>query len=414
MLYRRNLEGKLKQALSDTRIVMIAGPRQAGKTTLARQLTQSNRPYVTLDDDGTYQAAINDPVSFIRQFDHVTIDEIQRAPELIRRIKISVDEDRRPGRFLLTGSANILTIPTVSESLAGRMAIETLLPLSQAEIEGTTNNALDDLFNSTETTRSFGPYNVDDIEQRVLIGGYPEMLARTSAKRRRAWADTYIETMLTRDIKEILDAHHLKDMDKLLQACAIQSAQLIVYAHIANDLRLTTPTIQRYIRTMEQMYLLTFLPAWHRNDLKRLIKTPKLHFLDSGLLASLRRMSASSIRSDRSDFGAILESFVFSELRKHADCSDDHYQFYHYRDKDKVEVDFVIERDVNELIGIEVKASATVRSDDFKGLNRFQGISGKAFKAGYLVYTGDKVLSFGQGMKAIPASLLWQNTSLQR
>ncbi len=415
MAYHRNLEHKLAESLGDTRVVMIAGPRQSGKTTLAQKLTASShspnrppgRPYVTLDDDGTYQAAIDDPVSFIRQFEYVTIDEIQRAPELVRRIKISVDEDQRPGRFLLTGSANILTIPTVTESLAGRMTIETLLPLSQSEIEGAERNVIDALFDDPDKAFPFGPYDVSDIEARVLKGGYPEMLTRSSQARRRAWADAYIGTLLTRDIKEILDAHHLKDIDKLLRASAIQSAQLVVYAHIANDLKLSTPTVQRYMRTLEQMYLIAFLPAWHRNDLKRLIKTPKLHFLDSGLLSSIRKITIDSIRNDRSAFGSILESFIFSELQKHSAWSDEHYDFSHYRDKDKVEVDFIIERGPHELIGVEVKASATVRAEDFKGLNRLQSVAGKAFKGGALIYTGDKVLSFGPMMKAIPVSAFW-------
>ena len=294
-MYRRHLEHTLRESLADTRVVMIAGPRQSGKTTLARQLTDNTRSYVTLDDEATYQAATDDPVSFIGQFDYATIDEVQRAPELIRRIKIAVDEDQRPGRFLLTGSANILTIPTVSESLAGRMVIETLLPLSQGEIAGRARNMLDALFETPDKGFSFGPYATADIEERVLKGGYPEMLTRQSAARRRAWADNYIQTLLTRDIREILDAYRLQDIDRLMQSCAIQSAQLAVYANVANDLQISTPTVQRYMRGLEHMYLLAFLPAWHRSELKRLVKTPKLHFLDSGLLSSVRRLTSARI-----------------------------------------------------------------------------------------------------------------------
>ena len=183
-----------------------------------------------------------------------------------------MDEDPRPGRFLLTGSANILTIPTVSESLAGRMAIATLLPLSQGEIAGRERNVLDALFETPARAFPFGPDATKDIEERVLKGGYPEMLTRKSETRRRAWADAYIQTLLTRDIKEILDAYRLQDIDKLMQSCAIQSGRLAVYANIASDLQISTPTVQRYMRGLEQMYLLAFLPAWHRNDLKRLVK----------------------------------------------------------------------------------------------------------------------------------------------
>ncbi|MCY4311237.1 MAG: DUF4143 domain-containing protein, partial [Rhodospirillaceae bacterium] len=167
-------------------------------------------------------------------------------------------------------------------------------------------------------------------------------------------------TLLTRDIKEIMNAHNLKEITTLLQASAIQSAQLVVYTHIANDLRLSVPTVQRYIGTLEQMFLIRLLPAWHRNELKRLIRTPKLHFLDSRLLALIRKISLSRIESDRSLFGPLLESFAYAELLKHAAWSDQAYYFYHYRDKDKVEVDFVIERSTDELVGVEVKASATI------------------------------------------------------
>lgn len=406
-MYRRHLEHKLRESLADTRVVMIAGPRQSGKTTLARQLTNNTRTYVTLDDEATYQAATDDPVSFIGQFDYATIDEVQRAPELIHRIKIAVDEDQRPGRFLLTGSANILTIPTVSESLAGRMAIETLLPLSQGEIAGRERNILDALFETPNKGFPFGPYATEDIEERVLKGGYPEMLTRKSATRRRAWADNYIQTLLSRDIKEILDAYRLQDIDRLMQSCAIQSAQLVVYANVANDLQISTPTVQRYMRSLEQMYLLAFLPAWHRNALKRLVKTPKLHFLDSGLLSSVRRLTSARIGADRGLFGSLLESFVYAELQKHAACSDHHHHFYHYRDKDKVEVDFVIERNPDALIGVAVKASATVRQEDFKGLQRLQSVADKSFVGGALLYTGDKALPFGARLMAIPISAFW-------
>ncbi|MCY3983157.1 MAG: ATP-binding protein [Roseovarius sp.] len=403
----RYLEHRIKASLDDTRVVMIAGPRQAGKTTLAKKIGGGERPYVTLDDEGVYQAATADPASFIRQFEFVTIDEIQRVPELIREIKMSVDQDQRPGRFLLTGSANILTIPTVTESLAGRMAVTELLPLSQCEIENGKCNSLDWLFESDETPFPIGPFNVADLDSRVLSGGYPEMLSRPTKARKRAWIEDYARTLLTRDIKEIMNVHKLREITALLQASAIQSAQLIVYSHMANDLRLSVSTVQRYIGTLEQMFLLRFLPAWHRNELKRLVRTPKLHFLDSGLLASIRRITQSRMDRDRSFFGPLLESFIYAELLKHAAWSDHPYEFYHYRDKDKVEVDFVIERGLDELIGVEVKASATIREDDFKGLKRLQSVTGDAFKQGIVLYSGDKALSFGGKLQAVPVSALW-------
>ncbi|MCY3996377.1 MAG: ATP-binding protein [Rhodobacter sp.] len=405
--FPRYLESGIREAMDDTRVVLISGPRQAGKTTLAKKLADERRPYVTLDDEGVYQAAISDPVSFIKQFEYVTIDEIQRVPALIREIKISVDGDQRAGRFLLTGSANILTIPTVSESLVGRMAVSELLPLSQIEIERCAANPLDNLFETSKTPFPPGPYDVSTIADRVLTGGYPEILTRQTDARRRAWANNYIRTLLTRDIREIMDAHHLKDITALLRASAIQSAQLIVYTHIANDLRLSVPTVQRYVRTLEQTYLIRFLPAWHRNELKRLIRTPKMHFLDSGLLAAIRKITPDRLIRDRNLFGPLLETFIHSELLKHASWSEHAYDFYHYRDKDKVEVDFVIERSPDSLIGVEVKASATIRADDFKSLKRLQSVAGTAFKKGIVFYAGERALPFGDRLQALPVSILW-------
>ncbi len=410
--YPRFLGSKIKNAMGDTRVVLISGPRQSGKTTLAKKLTNEDRRYVTLDDEGVYQAARADPVGFIRQFKQVTIDEIQRVPELIREIKIAVDADPRPGRFLLTGSANILTIPTLSESLAGRMAVCALLPLSQIEVERLSGNPLDRLFDTSTTPFPFGPYEVTDIADRVLTGGYPEMLARPKPARRRSWVDDYIRTLLTRDIRDITNAYHLRDAARLLQAAAIQSAQLIVHAHIANDLQLSSPTVQRYVGVLEQMYLIQFLPAWHRNALKRLIRTPKLHFLDSGLLTAIRKITSDRSNLDRNLFGPLLESFIFSELLKHASWSEHAYDFFHYRDKDKVEVDFIIERSPDNLIGVEVKAAATIREGDFKGLKRFQSVAGGAFKQGVVFYTGEKVLSFGDQLQALPVSILWNENSV--
>ncbi|MCY4301810.1 MAG: ATP-binding protein [Aestuariivita sp.] len=392
--------------MSDTRVALISGPRQAGKTTLVKKLT-GKQPYVTLDDESVYQAARSDPVSFIRQFDRVTIDEIQRVPDLIRQIKISVDDDQRAGRFLLTGSSNILTVPTVSESLAGRMAISELLPLSQVEIERRQVNLLDTLFEISDASISFGPYDASTLVDRVLTGGYPEMKKRLMQSRQWAWADDYVRTLLSRDIRDIIHAHQLKDISQLLRASAVQSAQLVVYSNIARSLRLSVPTVQRYIRTLEQMYLVRFLPAWHRNALKRLIRTPKLHFLDSGLLSAVRRITHDRLMQDRRTFGFLLETFIFSELLKLATCSDRTYDFFHYRDKDKVEVDFVIEQYSKGLIGVEVKASATVRENDFKGLKRLQSVTGTSFVCGCVFYAGDNVLWFGDKLLAVPVPILW-------
>lgn len=406
-LFPRFLEARVSESLGDTRVTTVIGPRQSGKTTLIQKFTSDKRPYYTLDDLTTYEAATYDPLGFIKRIECGAIDEIQRVPELIPAIKMSVDSDPRPGRFLLTGSADILTIPTISESLAGRMSINRLLPLSQAEIEGVQVSFLDDLFETDDSPFKRTTYRVDDLEHRVLKGGYPEMQRKTSERARQEWSANYVETILSRDIKEILDAYRLTDLSQLIQATAIQSGQLVVHAEIAKRMGLDTKTIQRYMATLEQMYLLKYLPAWHSNELKRLLKTPKLHFLDSGLAAAIRQIGLRTIQSDRTSFGPLLESFVFSELQKLSSFSDRWLSFHHFRDKDRKGVDFVISSGGNAIVGIEVKASATVRPRDFAGLRKLQFATGPSFRFGVLLYTGTQIVPFGDALFAVPVSVLW-------
>ena len=406
-LFPRFLEARVSESLDDTRVTAVTGPRQSGKTTLIQKFTSDKRPYYTLDDPTTYEAATYDPLGFIRRIECGAIDEIQRVPELIPAIKMSVDSDPRPGRFLLTGTADILTIPTISESLAGRMSINRLLPLSQAEIEGVQVSILDDLFEADDAPLKRTTYGVDDLEHRVLKGGYPEMQRKTSERARREWSANYVETILSRDIKEILDAYRLNDLTKLIHATAIQSGQLVVHAEIAKRMGLDAKTVQRYMATLEQMYLLKYLPAWHSNELKRLLKTPKLHFLDSGLAAAVRQIDLRTIQSDRTVFGPLLESFVYSELQKLASWSKHRLFFNHFRDKDWKGVDFVISGGGNAIVGIEVKASATVRPRDFAGLRKLQFATGPVFRFGVLLYTGTQIVPFGDAHFAVPVSVLW-------
>ena len=406
-LFPRFLEARVSESLDDTRVTAVTGPRQSGKTTLVQKFTSDRRPYYTLDDPTTYEAATYDPLGFIKRIECGVIDEIQRVPELIPAIKMSVDSDPRPGRFLLTGSADILTIPTISESLAGRMSINRLLPLSQAEIEGVQASILDDLFEADDSPFKRTTYGIDDLEHRVLKGGYPEMQRKTSERARREWSANYVENILSRDIKEILDAYRLTDLSQLIQATAIQSGQLVVHAEIAKRMGHDTKTVQRYMATLEQMYLLKYLPAWHSNELKRLLKTPKLHFLDSGLAAAVRQIDLRTIQSNRTVFGPLLESFVYSELQKLASWSKHRLFFNHFRDKDRKGVDFVISSGGNAIVGIEVKASATVRPRDFAGLRKLQFATGPSFRFGVLLYTGTQIVPFGDALFAVPVSVLW-------
>lgn len=405
-MYPRFAESALKTALADTRIVLLSGPRQSGKTTLARKVAQGGMSFLTFDDTSTLTAALNDPVGFIRGLDRAVIDEIQRVPELLLAIKSSVDIDRRPGRFLLTGSANLLTQPRTAESLAGRMETVPLLPLAQCEIRRARSGFLDQVFQGEAP--AVGDLVVgDDLVSCVVAGGYPEALARTSWPRRRAWHLNYISSIVQRDVRDIAAIDGLRQMPRLLRVLAQHSGQLANYSTVGAALDLSHVTTQKYIGIFEQLFLIRTLAPWHANELKRLTKTPKLHFLDSGLLAALRNQSPARLRSERTAFGSLLESFVFSELQKLANWSAEDYEFFHFRDKDRNEVDVVMEDANGHVIGIEVKAAASVTQRDFRGLHKLAESCGKRFKFGLVLYDHDVVVPFGERLFAAPISSLW-------
>jgi predicted AAA+ superfamily ATPase len=406
-LYQRFASELIATALEDTPVVLVAGPRQCGKTTLVQKLVSGNREFLTLDDDTVLAAARSDPAGLVRGLEESTIDEIQRAPDLLRAIKRSADEDRRAGRFLLTGSANLLTVPKVSESLAGRMEIVNLLPLSQAEIHGVKPMFLKTAFQGK--LGKPGKFLIDEaLVEAVLTGGYPEMLRRKQPERRRAWARDYIRAIVQRDVRDIADIEKLDQMPRLLQVLAQHSGQLINFSQVGGQVGFDDKTTRKYIAILEQLFLVCRIGPWSRNPLKRMVKTPKLHFLDSGLLATLVGVTAERIKKDRGIFGELLETFVFSEVLKQTSWMETTCALYHYRDKDQNEVDIVAEDSVGALVGIEVKASATVNMGDFKGLRKLAETCGNDFKLGVVLYDGEKSVPFGDRLYAAPLSCLWR------
>ena len=405
-LYPRRIEQRLAEALLDTPVVLLAGPRQAGKTTLVRQVAAKGLRYLTLDDELTLLSAREDPVGMIRSLDRAVIDEIQRAPQLLLAIKKSVDEDRRPGRFLLTGSANLMALPLVADSLAGRMETLSLLPLSQTEIEGHSANWIDQAF-AGQLLKTDSLALGDALTDRVLRGGYPEAITRDSAKRRMAWARQYVDALIQRDVLDVAGIDKLDQLPRFLNALAQTAGQMCNYSQLAGQVGLDGKTAARYAGVFETMYLLKRVDVWARNRLSRVVKTPELQFIDAGLLAMLINLGIEEVRRDRSRFGQVLETFVFGELLKHTTSAEGDYQLLYYRDADKVEVDIVIENAAGQLVGVEVKASATVKASDLRGLRKLAALAGDQFKMGVLLYDGAETLPLGDGIWAAPLSSLW-------
>jgi predicted AAA+ superfamily ATPase len=406
-VYPRLAEAHIRTALRDTRVVAISGPRQSGKTTLARRFARQGRRYLTLDSQPTLAAARSDPVAFIRGLDRVVIDEVQRAPDLLLAIKQSVDEDPRPGRFLLAGSANLLTIKTVHESLAGRVEIVPLYPLSRGEqLRVKRPQFLSKAFQgqAPQLTESL---SAENLLQLVARGGYPDAIKRRGERRRRDWYRAYIKALVERDLPEIADLAKPRQIPRVLEVAAQFAGRLTNLSEIGRSVGLDHKTAEHYLSVLEQLYLVQRIQPWFRNELSRLIKTPKLHFIDSGLLTSLRGYSIARLRIDRGLFGALLESFVFSELLKLAAWADESVSLFHYRDRDKFEVDFILENTAGQIVGVEVKAAASVTRRDFAGLERVASAAGTAFVQGIVLYDGAQTLSFGESLRAVPLSALW-------
>jgi predicted AAA+ superfamily ATPase len=405
-IYPRQLRKRAAESMLDTPVTLLVGPRQSGKTTLARQLAGAEMRYLTLDDELTLLSAKADPMGLIRSVDRAVIDEIQRAPALLLAIKKSVDEDRRPGQFLLTGSADLLALPTVADSLAGRMESLTLLPLSQSEIVGSDANWIDRAF-SGRLLNCAHPILDDQLIEQVLRGGFPEALTRTTARRRKAWGTQYLDALIKRDVRDIASIDKLAQLPRFLRALAQTAGQMCNYTKLGGEVGLDGKTVARYIGIFEQMYLLKRLDMWSRNHLNRIVKTPKLQFLDAGLLATVLDIQIAEVQKDKSRFGHVLETYVYGELLKHVQTADSDYRLMSYRDTDQVEVDFVIENTAGELTCIEVKASATVSESDLKGLKKLASLAGDQFKMGVVLYNGEQTLPLGPHLWAAPLSSLW-------
>ena len=404
-MFNRFIQHAVDTALNDTPVVVVNGPRQSGKTTFVKMLRE-DWEYLTFDDETLIQAAIFDPQGFVNELpEHVILDEVQRVPELFRAIKLSVDNNRKPGRFLMTGSANVLTLPKLSDSLAGRLEAIPLYPLSLCELENQPLSFLEKILTDKlgqPTQGKLGQALIDIL----LTGGYPEAVARESFSRKQRWYQQYLNTLIQRDVQELSNIHHLDQLPKLLTTLANHSGQLLEKSSLASITGVSRTTVIRMIQLLENVFLLHELPAWHSNRHKRLAKMPKVHLTDTGLLCSLLKLSNSEAQKDRRLIGHLTETFVFNELLKQASWLEDSVEFFHYRDHDKREVDLILQIK-NDLIAVEVKVAESVNAKDFQGIDAFAKKAPNRFRLGIVLYDGDRIVPFGEQKLAVPIACLW-------
>lgn len=412
MLLPRNLKTPLIAASKDTPVIMINGARQTGKSTLVNGLfPEDSAPlYVTFDDLNTLASAQSDPQSFIQNLpDRVIIDEIQRAPELMLPIKHSVDKNRRPCRFILTGSANVLSLPRVADALVGRIEIHTLWPLSQGEIHSVQESFIDTVF-STKKLIPGKPLNLADLTKILALGGYADVVHREPA-RRKNWFDSYITTLIERDVRDLKNIEQLTLMPKLLKLLASRVAGLVNYSDLSRSLEINVSTIKNYMSLLQLLFIISPIPPWYGNRGKRLVKSPKMHLNDTGLLCHLLGCDEKGLANDSQLLGLVFENFVVMELMKQISWSNVRPRLHHFRTESGQEVDIVLETDDGRIVGIECKSGISLSTDSFKGLKVLKELTGKKFHRGIVLYLGGQSLSFERYFEAVPVSTLWETTS---
>ncbi len=416
-MYERALTPRLLAALSTSPVVLLHGARQAGKSTLARTVASGPHPaeYLTLDDPALLASARNDPAGFVAGLrESVVIDEVQRAPDLLLSIKAAVDRNRRPGRFLLTGSAHVLTVPRLSESLAGRMIVFQLYPLAQSEIEGAGGRLVNRFFDDAPIPIDQLPTDREAVIRRIVAGGYPEPLSLAS-ETRDDWFSSYLTTILQRDVRDLAQRiERLAELPRVLTVLAGRTATLLNVADLSRILGIPYTSLRGYLAMFQATFLVHTIPAWHARVRRRLVKAPKVIMVDTGLAAHLLRADVRRIASDADLLGGLLETFVITEVLKQASWSEARPSAFHYRTGSGEEVDLVLEDRSGRVVGIEVKATATVGTGDFKGLRGLQRDAKRRFHRGILFHLGDAVAPFGDGFTAMPVPFLWSDAKAGR
>jgi predicted AAA+ superfamily ATPase len=408
-LFPRRIRPLVLEGIEDSRIVFVGGARQVGKTTLISDIASTDAPMTnyTLDDEPTREAAVDDPAGFVADLElPAFIDEIQRAPDLLLELKRSVDADPTPGRFVITGSANVLASRRLQDALPGRIDRIDMWPLARTEIDGGGHNVVDELFAGRAPLVERAPVGRASFAEFIAEGGYPEARLRPPGRRRDRWFANYIAGTLARDLTELADVRRADDAERLLRLLATQSANLLNYRRAGARLDMHHETVKAYVSLLEQMFLVRRLPAWRPGLGAREASTPKIYVCDSGLLASLLGADARRIGEDDQVTGKICETFVASELVKHASWSEQQPRLFHYQ-RDREDVDLILENNRGEIVGVEVKAKATLAARDWRWLKRLSEARESRFKAGMVVYSGAQTIPLGARLWAVPYSGLW-------
>jgi len=411
---KRNIESTVKETLADTPVTVIQGARQVGKSTLAAMVSQGrNSTSVTLDSEQTLLAAKENPYEFVSQNRDglLIIDEIQRFPKLFTAIKQSVDEYRRPGRFLVTGSANILNLKDSSESLAGRAETITLEPFSVGEINGVKEDFVSILLHEDilKKLQSVTPMERTDYAALIECGGYPEAHQRIS-KRRKSFFSNYISRVLIHDAEELSGLAHLDRLSDLYKLLAGNPSQIYVKANVSRTMGIPESSMSGYTRLLEDLCLLHKIPAWGKNYSKRAINRSKLVMSDTGIVSSIYGINAEflAMLESGNTFGPLLEAFIIAEFKKQQSWSEEIYKMHHFRDIDGKEVDIILELINGKIIAIEIKASSSFTKTDFSGMKILREVLGERFHCGILLYTGFEVQPFGDRLYAAPVNSIWE------
>lgn len=406
---KRNIQDKLDRAIKNNPVVLINGARQSGKTTLVEQLCKyKDYSYITFDNIQHLQAAQNDPFGFITNLKTpIVLDEVQRVPEIFLTIKYVVDRNRQPGMFVLTGSANPLLLPRLGDSLAGRMAIIDLFPFSQGELSGIKETFINTIFNENINNLGEVKLTKTDLCKKMVTGGFPPVQQLENYDDRSDWFDNYLTTILQRDVKNLANIEGLSQLPNLMSLIATRASGLFNVAELSRSSKIATTTLHRYITLLQTLFMITSIQPWHSNLSKRIVKSPKIHLVDTGLLLYLQRIDADRLLLQNEAFGKAFENFIVSELIKQSSWNKPKVDLYYFRTHNGVEVDIVLEGRNGEIVGIEVKGHESVRAKDFYGLRHLQKTIGSSFKAGIVIHPGSEIIPFGRNMWSVPIGSLW-------